>query len=291
MRSQPVRGEEEVAANALRGRPGRWSGRAASVRAAAPMTAIEAVPAPGAGAPIAPPDLTQLPRARLAAMLAAGREALECVRVLEKAERNVVVEALRGHGTFYEHEHYPPDDVYDRETHSQYYYHAHRGLPGEHGHFHTFLRAAGMPRGAKPVPHSGAEPWPQGDDALSHLVAISMDAYGKPIGLFTANRWVTGDTWYPARSVARMLDRFAIDHAAPSWPTNRWLTAMFRLFRPHMTALLQRRDAVVAAWAAAHPGTDVYEDRRLEVASWLLISVDEEVERLRLALNFDRRIQ
>ena len=30
------------------------------------------------------------------------------------------------------------------------------------------------------------------------------------------------------------LDRFDIDHAYPSWPVNRWLTAMVRLFRPQM---------------------------------------------------------
>jgi len=240
-------------------------------------------------APVAPPALAGLPRRRLSAMLAAAREVRECERVLEKAGSNVVAEVLRGHGTFYEHEHYPPDDVYDRDTHSQYYYHAHTGLAGEHGHFHAFLRRAGMPRGARPLPYSGSEPWPQGDDALSHLIAISMDGHGAPIGLFTVNRWVTGDTWYPARSVVRMLERFAIDHAAPSWPTNRWLTAMFRLFRPHMAALVRRRDEVLGAWRAAHPGTDAYEDRRLEATSWMPISVETEVERLNAALKQSRR--
>ena len=58
--------------------------------------------------------------------------------VLAKTGDNVVSEVLRGVETFYEWEHYPPDDVYDRETHAQFYYHAHP--PGErsfaeHGHF------------------------------------------------------------------------------------------------------------------------------------------------------------
>ena len=43
-----------------------------------------------------------------------------------------------------------------------------------------------------------------------------------------------------------MVDRFCIDHANPSWPTNRWITAMMRLFKPQITALLTHRDAVVA---------------------------------------------
>ena len=232
---------------------------------------------PGEAPVIDAPRLDALATAELERMHAAGREILECYRVLEKAELNVVGEVLRGHGTFYEYEHYPPDDVYDRETHAQYYYHSHRGAIGEHGHFHTFMRARGMPEGVRPAPYSGAEEWPSGDDALSHLIAIAMDAWGKPLGLFAVNRWVTGDTWYPAEDVIRMLDRFAIDHAFPSWPVNRWITAMLVLYRPHIEALVRHRDAVVARWTADHPGTDTYEDRHLEVTGQLPISVEEEL--------------
>jgi hypothetical protein len=239
-----------------------------------------AVDAPGF--PLRPraPDLAALPRAELDAMLEAGDEIAECLRVLEKAGLNLVGEMLRGHGTFYEYDHYPPEDVLDRGTQAQYYYHAHRGLPGEHGHFHTFLRAAGMPAGVAPVPYSGAEDWPSGDDALAHLIAISMDAYGRPIGLFTVNRWVVADAWYPAADVIRMLDRFAIDHAYPSWPVNRWLGAMLRLFRPQIEALVRARDEALAAWAAAHPGVDAFEDRALEVTSAVAVTIEEQLGRL-----------
>jgi len=72
-----------------------------------------------------------------------------------------------------------------------------------------------------------------------------------------------------------MLDRFVIDHAFPSWPLNRWISAMFVLFRPHIEALLKRRDATVWAWAAAHPGEDVFEDRALDITSQMPISVEE----------------
>jgi len=237
-----------------------------------------AAPAPT----LAPPDLSRLPRWRLLGMIGAGEEILECYRVLEKAGLNIVGEMLRGHGVFYEFEHYPPDDVYDSETHSQYYYHAHR--EGEHGHFHTFLRRPGMPPGAEPVPHDDGEPWPEGDDALSHLIAISMDAYGKPIKLFTVNRWVCGDGWYPAHAVVQMIDRFAVHHASPSWPVNRWISAMLRLFRPYVEALLWHRDAVVETWRVAHPGVNVFEDRRLGVIGMLPVSAEGELERVRAAL-------
>jgi len=230
--------------------------------------------------------LKDLARDELEGMLAAGEEVLECYRILQKTGDNVVGEVLRGEGTFYEWNHYPTGDVYDNETHSQYFYHTHppeeRG--GEHGHFHTFLRAKGMPRGCTPAPYDGEVAWPSGDDALSHLVAISMDRKGFPVALFTTNRWVTGETWYPAADVQRMLAHFDIDHARPSWPVNRWVTAMLRLFRPTILELIERRDATVEAWRRKHPKRDTYEDRDLELTSQSRISVEKQIAGVRAAL-------
>ena len=233
-------------------------------------------------ATLSTPELAGLPLERLEAMLAAGEEALECERVLKKAGLNIVGEILRGQGDFYEYNHYPNEDVYDRDSHAQYYYHAHRGTPGEHGHFHTFLRHAGMPEGVTPVPHPEA---PAGEAAIAHLIAISMDAYGWAIGLFATNRWVAGDTWYPAEDVIRMIDRFTIDHAYPSWPVNRWISAMVRLFRPQIETLLRERDRVVANWRKRHADIDVLEDRRLEVTGYRLISVEGQLHHVRAALG------
>jgi hypothetical protein len=231
------------------------------------------------------PEVSRLPRAQLEIMLAAGREIVECHRVLRKGGLNVVGEVLRGTGTFYEHNHYPEDDVFDADSHSQYYYHAHRGLAGEHGHFHTFLRGKGMPPDAASleVPHD--EPWPSGDDAIAHLVAISMDGYGIPIGLFAPNRWVTDDAWYPADNLLAMLERFRIDHAFPSWPVNRWISAMSILFRPHIEVILAERDRVIAVWRDALPGEDVFERRDLEILAQMPISVDETLAAVSAALE------
>lgn len=228
-------------------------------------------------------ELTKLSRSELEAMLAAGEEIAEYHRVLGKAGLNIVGEVLRGQGEFFEMNHYPEGDVYDHETHSQYYYHAHR--PNEHGHFHTFLRQAGMPAGTEPVPAARSHDWPSGRNALSHLVAISMDRYGYPIGLFTTNRWVTAETWYAAADVCAMLERFAIDHAYPCWPTNRWLTAMIRLFRPQIEGLLHERDRRLEAWMAAHPEVDAFEDRDLEVLSEIRIDVEAQVRAVREVLD------
>ena len=136
-------------------------------------------------------NLRKLSRRRLKAMAIAGEQVLECYRVLRKSNSNVVAEVLRGQGEFLELDHYPKGDVYDWETHSQFYYHAHR--PGEHGHFHTFLRERGMPKDCRPVEQSEAAFMQERDDTLSHLIAISMNRAGFPIGLFTTNRWITAD--------------------------------------------------------------------------------------------------
>ena len=246
------------------------------------------------GAPVAgppePPRLAEFlpPLDAVAAgvrreLLAAGDEVLECRRVLAKAGLNVVGEVLRGHDEFVQMEHYPPDDVFDADTRSQYYYHAHRDVM-EHGHFHTFLRADGMPTGVKPLDWPRAtEAWPAADDAISHLIAISMDGWGDPIGLFATHRWVTGDTWYPAEAVIGMLGRFEIDHAWPSWPTNRWLGAMMRLYRPWIEGLIRHRDTVIAARMQERPGDDVFEDRTLEITGYLPVSVEQLVAELRRA--------
>lgn len=227
-------------------------------------------------------ELSGLSRDELEAMAAAGREVLECHRVLAKTGDNIVGELLPRQGTFYEFDHCPPGDIYDRDSHAQFYYHAHRA--DEHGHFHTFLREAGMPAGVRPAPQSASASMEERKDTLCHLVAISMDRKGVPIGLFTTNRWVTGEHWYAAADVSAMLEIFEIGHARPSWPTNRWTSAMLRLFRPQILALLQERDATVAAWRDRHPDVDVFEDRRLEITSNCAISVDDQVATIRAAL-------
>ena len=225
-------------------------------------------------------ELASLPAEQLEAMAEAGRELVEIHRILAKTSDNVVGELLRGQGTFYEWDHYPKGDVYDNETHGQYYYHAHPFVDRfekEHGHFHTFVRPKGMPKGIKPakVPEYVKPKDP--NDSLSHLIAVSMDKMGFPFRLFTVNRWVTGEVWYTAEDVAVLLDHFEIDHARPSWPVNRWITAIVQLMKPQIVELLQRRDQTVADWREAHPDRNVFEDRELEVTSYLDFTIEQQI--------------
>jgi len=248
------------------------------MRAAAPAESLAAT---------APADPAAEPPERLRSMAAAGAELLEIQRLLAKTGDNVVGELLRDAGTFYQWQHYPEGDVYDAETHAQYYYHAHppeQGSPGEHGHFHTFLRPLGMPAGIRPAPTAAGQSRGEDKAALSHLVAVAMDDRGRPLRLFTVNRWVTGETWYRAADVTAMLDRFAVDQIRPSWAVNRWITALLRLYRPEIERLLAARDATVAAWGRRHPSAEVLDDRRLEITSWIDIDPLARLEAVRSAL-------
>ncbi len=234
-----------------------------------------------------PVDFDDLPASDLEAMLAAGERVVESERVLKNTSDNIVGELLRDAGTFYEWNHYPDGDVYDPVSHSQYYYHTHPKdqRPDEHGHFHIFLRPKGMPPGIEPAPLEDYEP-PKGDnDALSHLIAISCDPGGTPMKLFTTNRWVTGEVWYGAVDVCRMLNYFIIDHVRPSLAVNIWVSGMVGLFRPQIRALVMDRDAVVAAWAEDHGGDNVFEDRDLEVTNEESISVTGQIAGVREALG------
>src|SRR5216684_4183133 len=247
----------------------------------------------------APIDFSRLSLTQLQVMSAAGREVRECYRALAKTGDNIVGEVLRDQGIFREWDHYPRDDVYDTVTHAQFYYHAHP--PGqrpwvEHGHFHTFLRPRGMPPGVRPadVPPPSDPPEPAPHDktvaadnaALSHLIAISMTPSGIPIWLFTTNRWVTGETWYSATDVCAMLDYFVVDHTRPSWALNRWISAMFGLFKPQIAELVQARDRTIAKWKpSSSTAVSVYDDRSLEVTSAIAIDIDRQLGKVEAALR------
>jgi hypothetical protein len=224
-----------------------------------------------------PADLAGLSDQDLLTLRSAGQEVMTCLAAIGRAATNPVARVLKHGGEFFEDAHYPDGDVFDSQSASQYYYHAHRAGTGEHGHFHTFIRAKGMPDDIAPAPYAGTSPPPTGDDAICHLVAVSMNAAGLPVGLFTTNRWVTAETFYSADDTIRLLAGFEVDHADPCWATNRWLTAMLRLFAPQIKDLIRTRDATIAAWQASHPGPDVYEDRELEVTSELAIDIDEQI--------------
>jgi hypothetical protein len=232
-------------------------------------------------------------RGEIERMTSAAAIIRNCRCELAARNTNIVNAVTAGTEPISEWRHYPDGEVYDPQTHSQYFFHAHtvKGQLGQEcGHFHTFLRAEGMPTGVAPLllPELAvadvaplppqAAPLKHGvRDEVSHLIAIAIDSHGEPLRLFTTNRWVTGETWYPADDVIRMLDRFVVSEAKPQEMLNRWVGAMIQLFRPQIAALLRARDDTVMSWRRRHR-RHVFEDPRLEITSSLQIELDAQLD-------------
>lgn len=205
----------------------------------------------------------------------------ECQRVLANTKHSIVTEMLRFTDKFQYWKHVPPKDVLDGHSHSQFYYHAHPTAgaktatnlhDGEHGHFHSFMRRRGILDTEKPYPAFDYNT--ENDDLKKHtchIIGLSMNKAGALTGMFTTNRWVTGEVWYKAEDVIAMAERYQIDHAQPSWPVNMWVSHCFAAFMPVIKQLVLKRDQTIAEWSAQYGGGEgynVFEDRRLEALSY-----------------------
>ncbi|MBK1697183.1 MULTISPECIES: DUF6969 family protein [Alphaproteobacteria] len=219
-------------------------------------------------------DLSQVGDAEVAALGAAARRVREIETDLAVRGGNVVARLLAEAEAFYEWDHYPEGDAYDPSRESQYFYHAHAAeerFPGEHGHFHTFVRPVGLsdllPGDEMPPP-----------TALTHLVAVSIDTSGRAVRLFTTNRWVTGERWYPAATAVRLLANFEMTGDKPAPEVNGWLSALLRLYRADIAALLTARDAALVQAGGGVVSEAALENRELEVTSQLEIDVAARIQ-------------
>ncbi len=270
---------------------------AMAVTDATAVTAAEVATAPEATAVLTPrrgtvgltPDnaLASVPREDLEIMALAAARLSECIRVLSNTGDSIVGELLKTRDDYTVWKHYPPGDVRDPNTHSQFYYHAHpeKLRPGEHGHFHTFIRGKGIPDDLRQSSRPGNLDLATAEKPMAHLVAIAMNERGMPITLFTVNRWVTKDTWFDADETIALLDRFVVDTAHPSWPVNQWVSCMLVLFRPQIEALIRERDDRLDAWQPSDPGTETLNDRALEITSMLDISLRDQISAVDRALS------
>lgn len=159
-----------------------------------------------------------------------------------------------------EFEHYPTDDLVDVRKGSQFYYHSHRDGDQEHGHLHLFWHATatGRRRYLKP----GKPRWNRTEP--THLFAISLDARGLPVGLFTVNQWVTDGHWFNAAATMACVDRFAMGEIKGYEHSCNWLTGFVRLYRPLINELLERRDRRMKRRSDLEKAL---QDRNLEVLS------------------------
>jgi len=240
--------------------------------------------------------LDQASPGRLARMAAAGEAVMALNRAFAKSGTNPVRRLIGDVGEIEPLKHYPERDIIDPDSGAQVYYHAHDidapGFEGDHGHIHCFLRgfaldpdAQALEAGTGPA-LGGSAPAGSGGRApdVAHLVAISFDRMGAPSRLFTANRWVTNETVYPASALLPALRRFRVEVVEPCYAANLWLGHVIALFRPQVEVLLTARDAwLEQARAAGRSYADVLEDRSIEILSWCDISLEAQMRAVRTA--------
>lgn len=141
--------------------------------------------------------------------------------------------------------HYPQKDFVDLYSGTQCYYHCHRG-DVEHGHVHLFRR---------PIP----------DGPISHLIAISLDNRGLPVGLFTVNRWVSADHWLSAGKTLKLLNGVTLRSSGCDPHLSLWLIYFLRFYRKLISELLWERDRyLVQNSGGLH---QMLEDQNLEILS------------------------
>ena len=156
-----------------------------------------------------------------------------------------LVHAFTAGCTPLQHQHYPAGDLVAPGSGTQCYYHCHRG-DGEHGHLHLFRRA--RPR-----------------QPLTHLIAISLDGRGLPLGLFSVNRWVSQDRWLPASETLRLLDGVSLSGSAANPHLDGWLLHFLRFYRPTLETVLRERDRCLRQIAPCR--ATALEARELEIPS------------------------
>jgi len=161
-------------------------------------------------------------------------------------------------------QHLPEGDAHDRRTGFRYYYHCHAGhgaRPEEHGHFHVFADAA-----------TAGE--------VTHLVAIGVDAYGRPLRLFTTNRWITDECWQPADKILQRVDTFVMRAPQALRRVHAWLQALLQVFRPQLRWLLRARDRRLRALRGERSLAAVFDDRRVTILSQSDVSLERQAQAL-----------
>ncbi len=182
-----------------------------------------------------------------------------------------VVHRIVGDAVFSEWDHYPDNDVRDDARASQYYFHAHASKKRpfkEHGHFHIFVHpdALGLTRKN-----------PKYAPAPAHIVAVSMDAQGLPIGFFTTNRWVTKGPWLDYAACEKGLSAFAIGSRRGDPNVNVFLRSLLTLYHGHILLLLQQRDAVMQRLCAQRDRRSVFADASIEALCYLPIDLLDDI--------------
>lgn len=169
----------------------------------------------------------------------AAESLVTCLLEMAEAETNPVLLVIDPDLPLEENKKYPADLLQFNHTGWRAYYHCHPAnragnhrFQGEHGHFHIFVRTQDKP-----------EKW-------SHLVALSMNNMGQPLGWFTVNHWVTGESWVDSEILSNYLQTIPYDQLEHQKLNTfniveRWLLALLAVSREQVKVVLHERDKIL----------------------------------------------
>jgi hypothetical protein len=170
---------------------------------------------------------------------------------------------MSGSKTFVEYQHYPRNDLRDKNTACEIYYHTHglnEQINGEHGHFHVFKRNK------------------EDSSKFIHLIGIAINDQGIPVRLFTTNQWVTGEHLVSAKLASKELSKFNLQVKGRLAPVGRWVTGFIKLFQHEIIDLLELRDQKIKQLIKkSNAKKEVTENRRIYVLSELSINFLEKI--------------
>lgn len=161
---------------------------------------------------------------------------------------NLVRKVMNGKKYEYDpYVHYPYDGgIKDDRTGCQLFFHIHR--ENEYGHFHTFASDS--------------------DGELVHLILISMNESGEPIGLATVNRWVTGDKYVKADVLKKLTEIFYVD---PILSIDKriveFINYIFKAYQKEIYELYDERDIWIKNYVN-NKFNEPFEDREFEILSY-----------------------
>ncbi|MFK5913668.1 MAG: hypothetical protein QM484_04765 [Woeseiaceae bacterium] len=193
----------------------------------------------------------------------AARESLTaCILEMAEAETNPVLEILDFREPLVENKKYPPELLQFNQLGWRSYYHCHPAsragnhrFEGEHGHFHIFVRTQNDP-----------EKW-------SHLVALSMNNMGQPLGWFTVNHWVTGETWVDVDMLCKYLKIIPYDNPGLNKIVERWLLSLLAISRDKVEIVLYERDKVLLQEQQANKEIDIKKNKDIYLLSEIPINL------------------
>lgn len=166
---------------------------------------------------------------------------------LKKEGSNLVKKIMDGRKYEYDpYTHYPIDGgIKDESTGYQLFFHIHR--ENEYGHFHTFATDE--------------------NGELVHLILISMSEEGKPIGLATVNRWVTGDKYVKAEILKKLTENFFVNPSLfKDLKAVEFVNNIFKAYNGEIDQLYDERDRWIMNYVNNNY-REPFEDRDYEILS------------------------